>query len=175
MFHGHLDCFQKPPLGGRPNTKPLGDHGTSNAHNRWFILFYHVQGPVKDPHEHTFIVIVFNGWEPITYDFTLLLRVRDHTIWGVLGQPSDTYFWNSEYHGHSSWLVYEVALNLPWQTLGEVDRSWGPRSNILGQPQTNMKFQIPTEHRCMPSHISEKKIKKLPLAFLQVGGMSQKL
>jgi hypothetical protein len=39
-FHGHLDYFQKPPLGGRPSTKP-GNHGTPNAHNRWFILFYH--------------------------------------------------------------------------------------------------------------------------------------
>jgi hypothetical protein len=44
MFHGHLDYFQKPPLGGRSNTKP-GDHGTPNTHNRWFILFYHVWGP----------------------------------------------------------------------------------------------------------------------------------
>jgi hypothetical protein len=33
MFHGHLDCFQKPPLGGRLNTK-LGDHGILNARNR---------------------------------------------------------------------------------------------------------------------------------------------
>ena len=33
MFHGHLDYFQKPPLGGRPNTK-LGDHGIPNTHNR---------------------------------------------------------------------------------------------------------------------------------------------
>jgi hypothetical protein len=33
MFHGHLDYFQKPPLGGRPNTKSR-DHGTPNAHNR---------------------------------------------------------------------------------------------------------------------------------------------
>jgi hypothetical protein len=33
MVHGHLDYFQIPPLGGRPNTKP-GDHGTPNAHNR---------------------------------------------------------------------------------------------------------------------------------------------
>ena len=33
--------FKKPPLGGRPNTKP-GDHGTLNAHNPWFILVYHV-------------------------------------------------------------------------------------------------------------------------------------
>ena len=31
MFHGHLDYFQKPPLGGTPNTKP-GDHGTLDAH-----------------------------------------------------------------------------------------------------------------------------------------------
>jgi hypothetical protein len=41
MFIGYLDYFPKPPLGGRPNIK-LGDHGTPNVHNRWFILFYHV-------------------------------------------------------------------------------------------------------------------------------------
>jgi hypothetical protein len=28
MIHGHLDCFNKPPLGGKPNTKPR-DHGTT--------------------------------------------------------------------------------------------------------------------------------------------------
>jgi hypothetical protein len=44
VFYGHLDYFQKPPLGSRPNTKPR-DHGTPNAHNRWFILFYYVWGP----------------------------------------------------------------------------------------------------------------------------------
>ena len=33
MLHGHLDYFQKSPLGGRSNTKPR-DHGTPNAHNR---------------------------------------------------------------------------------------------------------------------------------------------
>ena len=31
MFHGHLDYFPKPPLGGRSNTKP-GHHGTPNVH-----------------------------------------------------------------------------------------------------------------------------------------------
>jgi hypothetical protein len=41
MFHGHLDCSQKLPLGGRPYTKPAEDHGTPNAHN-------HMR---KDPHE----------------------------------------------------------------------------------------------------------------------------
>jgi hypothetical protein len=45
MLHGHLDYFQKPPLGGRPNTKPR-DHGTPNAHNRWFILFYRTRAPI---------------------------------------------------------------------------------------------------------------------------------
>ena len=44
MFHDHLDYFQKPPLGGRPKTKP-GDHCTPNYHNRWLILFHHVWGP----------------------------------------------------------------------------------------------------------------------------------
>ena len=44
MFQIHLDCFQKSPLAGRPNTKP-GDRGTPNVRNRWFILFYHVWRP----------------------------------------------------------------------------------------------------------------------------------
>jgi hypothetical protein len=43
MIHGHLDYFQEPPLGGGPNTWS-GNHGTPNAHNRWFIPFYHVWG-----------------------------------------------------------------------------------------------------------------------------------
>jgi hypothetical protein len=35
MFRGHLVCFQKPPLGGRPNSKP-GDHLIPNADDCWF-------------------------------------------------------------------------------------------------------------------------------------------
>ena len=38
MFHGHLDYFQNPSLGGRLDTK-LGDHDIPNAHNHWFVLF----------------------------------------------------------------------------------------------------------------------------------------
>ena len=37
---GHLDYFQKPPLGGKHGTKPR-DHGTPNAHNRWLFYFNH--------------------------------------------------------------------------------------------------------------------------------------
>ena len=51
--------LKKSPLGDRPNTE-LRDHGTPNAHNRWFILFHHVWGPawIKN-----FIEIAF-GWGP---------------------------------------------------------------------------------------------------------------
>ena len=55
MFHGHLDYFQKPPLEGRPNTKPE-DHGTPNAHNRWFILYIIM---CENPHEYIFHEIAF--------------------------------------------------------------------------------------------------------------------
>jgi hypothetical protein len=41
-FHGHLDYFQEPPLGGRSDAKPFGDRNTLNVHNLWFIMFYHV-------------------------------------------------------------------------------------------------------------------------------------
>jgi hypothetical protein len=50
MLHGHLDYFQKPLLEGKPNTKPV-DHGTLNAHNRWFTLFI----MCEDPHAHKYI------------------------------------------------------------------------------------------------------------------------
>ena len=47
MFHGHLDYFQKMPLGGKPNTKP-GDHGTPNTHKPLIHSIYIIR---EDPHE----------------------------------------------------------------------------------------------------------------------------
>ena len=90
VFHGHLDYFQKPPLGGRPNTKP-GDHGTPNAHNRWFILFYHVWGPA-------WIEIHWNSiWlrarSHMTSHYTWGSVTTLHDFGGVLGWPLDTFFW----------------------------------------------------------------------------------
>ena len=108
MLQGHLDYFQNPPLGGRPNTKP-DDHGTPNAHNHWYILFYHVWRPA-------WIEIHSNGiWlrSLVTYGFTLHSRVRDHTTWsfgGVLDNLLRLSFRLSQFHGHGSWLVCEVAL-----------------------------------------------------------------
>ena len=109
MFHGHLDCFHKPLLGGMPNTKPE-DHGIPNAHNRWFILlFYHVRGP---------------AWiKSIEFAFG---RGRSHIrLHTTLEDPWPHYMilemcWDgglrtlssglSQFHGHGSWLVCEVAL-----------------------------------------------------------------
>ena len=71
-----ISYFQKPPLGGRPTTKS-GDHGTPNVHNCWFFLFYHVS--------RLALIKIHWNWHlvegPITYGFTLHLRVCDHTTW----------------------------------------------------------------------------------------------
>ena len=113
VFRGHLDYIQKPPLEFRPNTKPLGDHGTPNAHNCRFILFCDAWG-------HTWIEVHWNCiWlrAPLHMAFTLHLRVHNHTTWFwrclgtafghfLLGSP------NFMVMAHGSWLVCEVALNI---------------------------------------------------------------
>ena len=85
VFHGHLDHFQKPPLGGRPHIK-LGDHGTPNIHDRWYILFYQMWG---------------TAWIDIHWN-SIWSRVRSHMIshytWGSVTtrhftRPLDTFFW----------------------------------------------------------------------------------
>ena len=90
MFHGRLDCIHKPPHGGKPITKP-GDHGTPTAHNRWFILFYHVWGPA-------WIEIHWNSiWSRarshMTSHYTWGSVTTLHDFGGVLGRPLDTFFW----------------------------------------------------------------------------------
>ena len=120
MFHGHLDYFQKPPLGGRPNTKP-GDHGTPNAHNRWFILFYHVWGP-------TWIEIHWNSiWlrarSHMTSHYTWGPVTTLHDFGGVLGRPLDTFF---------------GALTISWSRL---------LARVCGDPNKSM----PNSPRLVPS------------------------
>ena len=56
-------------------TQKLGDHGTLNDHNHWFSLFYHMWGPARI-HWNS---IWLRAWSP--YDFTLHLRICDHTTW----------------------------------------------------------------------------------------------
>ena len=90
MFHSNLDHLRNPPLESRPNTKP-GDHDTPNAHNSWFILFYHVRGPA-------WIEIRWNSiWlkarSRMTSHYTWRSVTTLHEFGGVLGrQPLDTFF-----------------------------------------------------------------------------------
>jgi hypothetical protein len=101
--------FKKPSLGRKPDTK-LGDHDTPNAHNSWFVLFYHAWGPT---------------WIEIHWD-SIWLRVWSHMIlhytWGSVttldgfGVSWDNLwtlsFGLSQFHGHGSWLVCEMALRI---------------------------------------------------------------
>jgi hypothetical protein len=139
MFHGHLDCFQKPPLGGRPNIKP-GDYGTPNVHNHWFVLFYRVWGP-------TWIEIHWNNillraWSPMTSHYTRGSVTTLDEFGGVLGRPLDTFFW---------------ALTISWSQL--LARVWsGPQLPVmLSVDHQNLKINknypntVPTWE---PSNIS---------------------
>ena len=116
--------FNKPPLEDRPYTKSR-DHGTPNAHNRCFILFYHVWGLAwmeihwngiwlrawshMTPHYYT--------WEPVT---TL------HDFGGVLGWLLDTFFW---------------ALTISWSRL--LARVWsGPKIDVRFSHLTWKTFNL---------------------------------
>ena len=91
MFHAHLDNFQKPPLGGRRNTKP-GVRGTPDARDCWFILFCRGW-------RTTWIDICWNNiWlrdkSRMTSHCTWGSMTTLHDFGGVLGQrPLNTFFW----------------------------------------------------------------------------------
>jgi hypothetical protein len=90
MFHGHLDFLLKSLLGGRSNTNPE-DRGTPNAHNRWFILFYHVWG-------HARIEFHWNNTRlrarsSMTSHYTWRSVTTLHDFGGVLERPLDILFW----------------------------------------------------------------------------------
>ena len=114
MFHGHLDYFQKPHVGGRPNTKP-GDHGTLNTRKHWFILFYHVWGPAWiDVHWNSIWLRASRSHtrSHTTSHYTRGSMTTLHDFRGVFGRPLGTSFGLSQFHGHISWLVHEVALSV---------------------------------------------------------------
>jgi hypothetical protein len=107
MLHGHLDYFWKLLLEGRSNTK-LGDHGTPNVDNRWFILFYHVWG-----HAWIELIEIAFGWGPnhIWLHTTLEGLWPHYIFWRCLGTAFGHFFGLSQFHSHNSWLVCEVSLN----------------------------------------------------------------
>ena len=82
--------FQKPPLGGRSNRKP-GDHGILNAHNHWFILFYHMWGPawIEIRWNNTWLRSRSRMTSHYTWEYVTTL----HDFGGALEQPLDAFFW----------------------------------------------------------------------------------
>jgi hypothetical protein len=91
MFHGHLDYFQKPPLGGRPNTKTRRPHHSERSQP----LIYSILSCMKIHMNRKFIKIAF-GWGP----GHIWLHTTQESPWShymvlevVLGRPSDTFFW----------------------------------------------------------------------------------
>jgi hypothetical protein len=88
-FKGYMDSYmasngscsmvtriiRKPPLGGRPTPN---QETTALRMPTIVDLFYFIM--CEDPHEWKFLEIAF-GWRLVTYDFTLHLRIRDHTTW----------------------------------------------------------------------------------------------
>ena len=114
--------FLKLPLECRPNTKP-GDHDNPNARNHWFIRFYHVWGL-------TWIEIHCNS---------IWLRTRSHMTHTTLEGPwPDSMIlevcWDglwtlsfrlSQFHGHGSWLTWEVALKTDLQKIEHCTNAHG--------------------------------------------------
>ena len=72
-------------------TQQSGDRGTLNAHNRWFVVCYHVWGPAWiDVHWNS---IWSRAQSHMASRYTWGSVTTLHDIGGVLGQPSDTFFW----------------------------------------------------------------------------------
>ena len=83
-------------------------YGSPDAHNRWFILCYHVWG-------RAWLEIRWNSiWlrarSHMTLQYTWGSVTTLHDFGGVLERPLDRFFWAS--HNHGSWLVCKVALSL---------------------------------------------------------------
>ena len=130
MFYDHLDCFQK-----LPNPNP-GDHGTLNAHKHCLILSYLVWGL---------------AWIEI-YRNSIWLRNRSHMTshytWGsvtthlILKVCWDSLytlsFGLSQFHGHGSWLVCEVALSLLIKVYSLCRMKQQPDEICVGPWQPNM-------------------------------------
>ena len=136
MFHGHSYYLQKPPLGGRPNTKP-GDHNALNAHNRWFIWNYHVWGPTWiDMHWNN---IWWRARSHMTARYTWGPVTTLHDVGGVLRRrPLDTFFWALTIpHGHGSWARVGSGPKHPiWCT-------FGPMSLLTSRSLNSSPFPFP--------------------------------
>ena len=152
MFHGHSYYLQKPPLGGRPNTKPR-DHNALNAHNRWFILNYHVRGPTWiDMHwnniwwgpDHIWLHATLEGLWP---HYMMLEVCWDDSLWTLSFGLSQLLMVTA------LGLVCEVAQNTPFGVLLVPWAFWLPGAwiqvhfhfHLIGWPENRRQ---PASHNC---------------------------
>ena len=107
MFHGHLDYFKKPPLGGRPNTKP-GDHIWHSERSQRLVYF--ILSCVRTCMNRNSLRYHLVE-SPNTYDFTLHLRVRDHVtwFWRCLGTAFEHFLLGSH-----NFMVMALGLCVKW-------------------------------------------------------------
>ena len=116
MFRGHLVYFQKPSLGGSPNTQNWETMTLRMLTTVGLFYFIIVWGP-------TWIEIHWNtSWlmarSHMASHYTWESMTTLHDFGGVLEWPLDGLqtlsFGPSQSHGHSSWLVCKVLPN-PWE------------------------------------------------------------
>ena len=72
-------------------TQKLGDYGTLNPYNRWFILFYLVWGPAWKEYHCNSIWLKNQSHMASRYTWGSVTTLQD--FGGVLGRPLDTFFW----------------------------------------------------------------------------------
>jgi hypothetical protein len=106
MSHGHLNYFHKPPLGGRPNTKPR-DHGTPNTHNHCIILFDHVWRPAWIKIHWNSIWLRTQSHMASHYSWGSMTTLHDGG--GLLGRPLDSFLLGS----HNS-MVTALSSCVKW-------------------------------------------------------------
>ena len=108
--------FKKPPLGRRPNTK-LGDHGHSK---RSQPLVYSILSCVRTCiYKNSLKQHLVGG--PITYDFTLHLRVCGHTkwFWKCIGTAFGHFLLDSH-----SFMVTALGSCVKWPALSTFKTNW---------------------------------------------------
>ena len=95
----------------KPNTKPR-DPSTPKSHNHWFILFHHALGPRmnKNSLKYHSVEGVITLWLHTTLEGPWPHYMILEVSWDVLCTLFP--FGLSQFHGHGSWHVFEVALIL---------------------------------------------------------------
>ena len=101
VFHGHLDYFQKPPLGGSlTQSKESMALRTFTTIDLFYL--YHVWGPAWI--ETHWVSVWLRARSHMTYSHYMILEVCGDGLWTLSCGLS-------QFHGHGSWLECEVALS----------------------------------------------------------------